>query len=137
MFVPTEGKSLVRDAVHIAIAPFKVGPSIEAGDHVYINDNGELRYTGADDVNCIGVVDPFIDGHIRQGDWVYVFMKPGTCQNLRHAWDHPALDHQMGDLGDLLAMAHSQAEEKLQAQIELEKRQRQAGEDGDDSCSGC
>ena len=87
---PTLGQLITddakRDAVHVAIAPVTAGEPLGPGFHVGVHDG----YAYHDQVNHIGVVDPFLPEDIREGDCFYIFLYPNTITDMRHMWTHPA-----------------------------------------------
>lgn len=77
-----------RDAIHIAVVPMLAGHDLAPGDGVGI-DLGMIY----DHVQpYVGIVDPYLGGHVARGQWCYVFLFPGSVTSLRHHWTHPAFD---------------------------------------------
>lgn len=76
-----------RDAVHIAVAPVIAAVDLHPGWHVALDKDGRAvcRRDGA-----IGVVDPFLEKWVREGERCWIFLYPGTISSLRHVWQHPA-----------------------------------------------
>lgn len=74
-----------RDAVHIAIAPVTAGQRLECGDRVTI-ENG-LAYLSHD---SIGIVDPFLEDPVNEGERFWLCLYPGSVTSLRHSWTSPA-----------------------------------------------
>lgn len=72
-----------RDAVHVAIAPVLVGETLQPGQRVNLRAGVALAGEPS-----IGVIDPFLSNPAVRGDRVWLFLYPGTVQNLRHMWDH-------------------------------------------------
>jgi len=92
-----------RDAIHIAIMPVVCGEDyLSAGDEVglvYGTTNVVKRKNSIYGIETIGVIDPFLGSdidtlHLKKGDVVWCFLKPGTITGLRHEWTHPGIDNQ-------------------------------------------
>lgn len=85
----TPGADARRDAVHIAVAPVIAAESLEPGQHVGLSERGRaiLARVG---IEGIGVVDPYLTEHVREGEKFWLFLYPGTVTSLRHVWSHPA-----------------------------------------------
>ena len=82
-----------RDAIHVAIVPLLVGPaSLKPGQWVTVLDEFCTTASLADKATGIGIVDPFLDRPAKQGERIWVFMRPSSTNNLRHDWSHPAFD---------------------------------------------
>lgn len=79
-----------RDAVHIAVAPAKCGPKWLYPAQRVIIKNGYAW--SAEGEKGAGIVDPFLDDSVRQGQNFFVFLDPGSITSLRHEWTHPAFD---------------------------------------------
>lgn len=78
----TEG----RDAIHFALAPVMARHDLMPGDDVGLFPDGSCGYSG----EHIGIVDPFLQNEVLQGELFWLFLYPGTITNLRHVWEHPA-----------------------------------------------
>jgi hypothetical protein len=82
-----------RDAIHVAIAPLVASGCFMPGAHVGLDESGNAaEATMSNDVDAIGVADPFLLDPIRPGQRFYVFLYPGSATGLRHVYAHPALD---------------------------------------------
>lgn len=79
-----------RDAIHIAIAPVVASHSLQAGDHVGLNESHEAD----DEAAPIGIVDPYLKGKVKKGQRVWLFLYPNTITSLRHQWAHPSFGPQ-------------------------------------------
>lgn len=94
---PTE-----RDAVHIAILPCQC-----AEERLWASSEVGLVYGTTDQIvskqriyghNSIGIVDPYIGlldettREIKRGDWVGVWLWPGSATGLRHHYYLPCVD---------------------------------------------
>lgn len=78
-----------RDAIHIAVLPVEAGIPLIAGVRVGLLE-GKAVPSGAG-IECIGVVDPFLDRHVQRGERCLVFLTPGTVTGMRHHWEHPTI----------------------------------------------
>ena len=82
---------VTRDAIHVAIAPMKAKHYFNAGNMFKLNTAG-LAVECYDRVEAVGVVDPFLEDDIEEGDCFYGFLYPGTVTGMTHHWEHPAFD---------------------------------------------
>lgn len=93
-----------RDAVHIAVVPMKVFCSensyggMQPGTRVGFLPGHSDTVADADsrdyssNIKPIGIIDPFLDVGVRNGQTVWVYLFPGTVTGLRHHWEHPAFN---------------------------------------------
>lgn len=78
-----------RDAVHVATIAAVCGPDrLLPGTPVRVDGDGEAW---PNDTEPHGVVDPFRQGGVTEGELVYVCLMPGTITGMRHHWQHPDL----------------------------------------------
>lgn len=85
---PGEG----RDAIHIAVAPVVSASALAmmpAQTLVFEPGSNELVIPSRAD-RPVGIVDPFLDGHVLKGQRFWMFLMPATITSLRHVWTHPA-----------------------------------------------
>jgi len=84
-----------RDAIHVAIVPLKAGCDLWRAGKI------KLKYGSTDialpadyDVKeAIGIVDPFLDQYeVKEGQWFWGILTPGTVTGMRHQWEHPKFD---------------------------------------------
>lgn len=82
-----------RDAIHLAVVQVQAGFSevLRPGQHIGLEDG--LAY-GAGRTKKIGIVDPFIQGAITEGDTFWLVLYPRTITGLRHVWSHPDFPEQ-------------------------------------------
>lgn len=78
-----------RDAIHIAIAPVFAACTLSPGEKVSLIP-GTIDKVGPDQVNPIGVVDPFLDRTIAKGEKFWMLLNPYSITGLRHVWSHQA-----------------------------------------------
>ena len=82
----------IRDATHIAVVSVRLSEeavTLFPGSWVTLNDSGEAIEASRSD--AIGISDPF-GKSVAPGSVFWLCMKPGTTGEVRHAWEHPALD---------------------------------------------
>lgn len=99
------GQGQQRDAIHVAVVPMTVGATrygyLYRSERVKLQRGSIDKIVRFDDENddeskCIGIIDPYLgdDAGVREGETVWVFLKPGTITSLRHDWTHPQLPHE-------------------------------------------
>jgi len=80
-----------RDAVHIAVYAVKAAEDLLPGARVRVSlysrnePNAWLAYDEQED----GVVDPFLLQPVKEGEWFWLMLFPGSIVGLRHDWTHP------------------------------------------------
>lgn len=82
-------KKYTRDAIHVPIMEIIAGEHLCTGSQVYIHE-GKAYYPY--EQKFVGVVDPFIDDCVEEGDKFYLFLRPESTLKLWHEWIHPAVD---------------------------------------------
>ena len=70
-----------RDAVHIPIIAVRAAQRISPGDYITRRDGGYVIAFRDDD--CIGIADPYRNGHINPGD---LFWVEQNGEDARSAW---------------------------------------------------
>lgn len=80
---PTDG----RDAVHIAIIPVQAAGLLVPGQKVALTK--DRRAYSCYSKESVGVVDPFLDVPVEEGQWFLLCLYPNTVTSLRHHWEHP------------------------------------------------
>ena len=86
------GANVVRDAIHIAVAPVVAGEKLKPGAIVHLSKDGIAFNYGknAPDVSP-GIVDPFLDClYVHKGERFWLYLFPNTITGLTHTWSHPA-----------------------------------------------
>jgi len=78
-----------RDAIHLAVISVIAGETLRPGDNVYLSDQG-LAFLNSKEY-CVGIVDPFLNTHIKTGQHFWLIIYPRTITSLRHVWEHPLL----------------------------------------------
>lgn len=78
----TEGE---RDAIHLAVEPVIAGETLYPGYHIGIKDGKAT--TKAD--KMVGIVDPFLQTVISEGQKFWLIVYPRQITSLRHVWSHP------------------------------------------------
>lgn len=79
-----------RDAIHCAINPVLAGENLLPGDKVFIQDGKAVRSLRSG--TTIGVVDPFLEVPVAEGEEFWLWLNPGSITSLRHEWTHPAFE---------------------------------------------
>lgn len=113
-----------KDAIHVPIARVRAGAVVTPGDHVVMIDGRAWcqHHSRAKGKQIAGIVDPFDDRvHILRDQEFWVWLAPGSTQDLRHEWSHP-------DFPD----ENVKIVEKI---VEVEKPVY--NDDYEDSCRGC
>lgn len=84
-----------RDAFHQAIIPLIIDDDNCYGGFWVKKREGSntlVYHCLSDDKKCIGFIDPYFKGLIGRGDKVYIFLKQGLIDNMRHHWTSPFFD---------------------------------------------
>lgn len=79
----------VRDAIHIAVAPAIASGSFLPGEHVGLMADGRV---GTRVEKHVGIIDPFLEHPVREGERCWIFLYPQTVTGMRHHWSHPAFN---------------------------------------------
>jgi hypothetical protein len=85
-----------RDAIHFAVAPVEADMDLRPGEHVGVSQGRASR-----DIAPVGIVDPFLNGEVKEGQRFWLFLYPNTITNLRHVWMHPAFTPSPPGKGDV------------------------------------
>lgn len=97
-----------RDAIHLAVEPVVAGEQLFAGAHVGIlNIDGvltafhanPLEKAGGPKLKHVGVVDPFLETAVEEGQRFWLVVYPRVITSLRHVWTHPDFPNLTQDLG--------------------------------------
>ena len=80
-----------RDAVHIAVAPVIATERLAPGQHIAFVEAGNTTHVCAAGAH-VGIVDPYLKKHVRQGEAFWMHLYPGTITSLRHNWTHSAFE---------------------------------------------
>ena len=80
------GPDARRDAIHFALAPMRAGMILAPGDRVGVRDgDASTKVTPH-----VGIVDPFLNVAVKEGERFWLFLFPNTITSMRHEWSHPA-----------------------------------------------
>lgn len=91
-------KKAYRDAIHVAIAPVVAGELLSVGQRVRLR-GGKAVAANNNISRDIGIVDPFLPFvHVQPGQRFWLFLHPGTIEDLRHEWSHPAFENSVPEL---------------------------------------
>lgn len=84
-----------RDAIHIAIMPVITHRDLYPGESVKLIPGTKNTVMGCerDSTDCVGIIDPFLEGYIPGGSQVWMFLNPNTITGLRHEWTHLKVDN--------------------------------------------
>jgi hypothetical protein len=83
------GSGEKRDAIHIAVEPAQAVHTLHPGDHVGRHNDGGIDGYGFSD-QPLGIVDPFLEGEVKAGEWFWLLVYPRQITSLRHVWEHPS-----------------------------------------------
>lgn len=78
-----------RDAVHVAILPVIAGETLLPGYPVKLGED-DKAYIPRGKGESLGIVDPFLQSFIQEGERFWLCLYPGTVSGMRHYWQHPA-----------------------------------------------
>ncbi len=81
---------LAIDAVHVAVKSLECTVD-ELAPGTHVNKDGLPRG------NTVGIVDPFLRGPVKRGDYFYLCLYPGSITALKHYWTHPAFQPEESD----------------------------------------
>lgn len=81
-----------RDAIHVAVAPVVAGEDLFPGDRVRVEN--DIAHKPVSPLAPIGIVDPFLNAKVKEGQRFWVCLLPGTITSLRHEWTHPQFQGQ-------------------------------------------
>ena len=79
-----------RDAIHLAVEPVVAGETLFPGDHVGRSSDGRWRRHNRK--VAVGIVDPFLEVGVEEGQRFWLVIYPRQITSLRHVWEHPAFD---------------------------------------------
>ena len=75
-----------RDAIHLAVYPAVAAQDLKRAQHVGLLPDGRAA---AQDVEYLGIVDPFLETHVKRGQCFWLVVYPRKITSLRHVWEHP------------------------------------------------
>ncbi len=76
----------IKDAIHVPVVSCYAGENLQPGDKVKVISG----YARKDEVNFIGMVDPWLNKEVLEYQICWLLLTPGSIQQLRHEWDHPS-----------------------------------------------
>jgi hypothetical protein len=76
-----------RDAIHLAVEPVKAAEELFPGDHVAFNEDGLAVKVEVG--KGVGIVDPFLEDIVEEGQRFWLVVYPRQISSLRHVWEHP------------------------------------------------
>jgi len=86
-----------RDAIHVPVIPAicGYGEKLQPGQLVEIDGSESQVYHTVIPYSylhkAVGIVDPFLENPVTQGDMFWVLIIPGKVKNLTHSWEHADL----------------------------------------------
>jgi hypothetical protein len=83
-------KSAARDAIHLAVEPVTAGEELSPGQSACIR-GGKAYSSGS---KLLGIIDPFLDTPVKEGEMCWLIVYPRTITSLRHVWEHPDFKNQ-------------------------------------------
>lgn len=90
------GDGEARDAIHLAVEPVIAGEPMAPGTHILISDGKAIPALFG---KAVGIVDPFLERFVKEGERFWLVVYPRKITSLRHVWTHPDFD----DVADLPA----------------------------------
>lgn len=75
-----------KDAIHIAVDSVTSDYNLFPGAHIKIVDG---KAVPAPVGQGHGIVDPYLPGMVKAGQWFWFLMYPRQIKSLRHVWSHP------------------------------------------------
>lgn len=75
-----------RDAIHLGVEAVVAGDDLRPGQHIGFMDDGRVSFRAA---KKIGIVDPFLQRPLNEGDRFWLIVYPRQITSLRHVWEHP------------------------------------------------
>lgn len=92
-----------KDAVHVPIAPVVAAHTLCGGDKVILQKVDGCAVLAQPNDKPVGVVDPFLNDYVEEGQTFWLFLMPGSISTMRHEWTHPGVDQQPTDSADAFA----------------------------------
>ena len=89
------GPAKNRDAIHVPIIEAIIAEGegfIAPGTALTLVKEGDSFIAYSNKSNPVGVVDPFINKHLRPGDRFYLWLRPDSTKKLWHDWTHKDID---------------------------------------------
>lgn len=85
-----DGTNQERDSVHVPVLPVRASEDLNPGDKITFV--GSSRTEVKKENYGLGIVDPFLDGPVKKGQWFHMCLKPGDIDGLKHTWHVSWLD---------------------------------------------
>lgn len=82
-----------RDAVHVAVIAVRAATALSPGQRVGVERKPDGEYVarvGSGTTEAIGIVDPFLDANLKEGERFWLYLYPRSITSLAHRWTHPA-----------------------------------------------
>lgn len=84
-------KDLGRDAIHVAVLCVVASEKLHPGQSVGLDKSGG---GSAKAEKQVGIVDPFLEEPVYEGERFWLFLRPRTVTTLRHVWEHPFIPNE-------------------------------------------
>lgn len=89
-----------RDAIHVPLLPAFAGVKLAPGQKVYMNGHVAIPSDNTS-AKPIGIVDPFLERMLQQGEKFWIMLYPDSITGIRHQWIHPnVLDEDESDFNE-------------------------------------
>lgn len=75
-----------KDAIHVPVVSVVARETFSPGEAVVVQDNFANKAVVG---KPTGIVDPFLNEDVQKGDRFWLFLQPGSVNDLRHEWDTP------------------------------------------------
>lgn len=96
-----------RDAIHVAVAPVTASEKLYPGQPIGVIGGDKVSAGGAH----VGIVDPFLQMPVFEGQRFWLFLFPNTVTGMRHEWQHPAFSDATAASINVAPLATGNAEE--------------------------
>lgn len=107
-----------RDAVHVAVYPVIADEILQPGQRIGFIEHDKQRVRACSDVDCIGIVDPFLTSQVVVGGCFWMFVLPRRIRGLTHHWYLDEIDSSSESetwLRDFAADCHMSYRDLLQS----------------------
>lgn len=75
-----------KDAIHVPVVAVVARELLAPGEAVVIQDNYANKAVVGEST---GIVDPFLKEDVQTGGRFWLFLQPGSVEDLRHEWSTP------------------------------------------------
>lgn len=99
------GSGAGRDAIHLAVEPVIAGEILRPGEHIGMKNGKAYGINGPVEPRALGIVDPFLNGVVKEGERFWLIVYPRQITSLRHVWSHPDFPEEQYDEEKALIVA--------------------------------